>query len=95
MNNSEWVNCDDRLPELALNVWRSARAYPVITRSVGLTYAYACITSSGHRYWLESHTMGNGRSDMCHTSQHARVEMEGVIQWMDIKPPVSDVGCVE
>ncbi len=85
-----WVDCTERLPLIDDNRWRTAKPLPVMTKSVGLTYAYACVTSTLHRYWQESSTMGNADSKECETYDGCiRGEMVGVVSWMDIKEPLS------
>ena len=77
----EWINVNDRLPQLKKEGdWRSDRAYPVMSESVGLTYAY--FTDSG---FIESHIYGDRDGNKAPTD--GTLAIQDVVQWLDIKTP--------
>lgn len=82
-----WIKIEDRLPEVDLeNNWRTAKAYPVQSLSVGLTYAY--LTRQG---WVESHRFGNAEGVMADTDGSDHDVMLDVVRWYDIPEPPQEI----
>lgn len=78
-----WVNVDERLPNFNRETnWRTAKAFPVHSTEVGLTYAY--LTRNG---WVESHRFGDEDANMAPTDGSDELIMADVVQWYDIAEP--------
>jgi len=75
----KWFDVDRELPEVDFNqAWRTAKAFPVYTESVGVTYAY--FTRKG---WVESHIYGEDHGDMAYTGG-VHETMSDITHWMNI-----------